>query len=178
MTRDLRARYLALVALAEDQAGSPEGETAARLAAAMLERFPTLQVPEAPEARQVIATRHGPDRVLLGRVAAFLGLETFRVGRRRQDGKGTRWREGLELRGAPELLELAAELYQAHRVHLDELLDWTAIGYAQGAFPVEVLEDAEVRQVPDAAIAAALAALEAGRQRQGLHRRRLTVAED
>lgn len=173
---NLRHRYAALRALAEDQAGTPEGDTAARMAARLLERCPDLEVPEAEAASRTLATRHDFDRELLGHVAAFLGLEAYRIGRRRPDGKGTRWREGLELRGAPVLLDLAAELYQAHRERLDELLTWTARGYAAGAFPVEAPAPADgppaAPLAPELA-SAAMAGLAAGDRHRARSPRRL-----
>lgn len=163
---DLRARYAKLRAVAEDQIGNPEGETAARLAAALLERFPDLQIPDAGErTSKRIPTRHRFDQVLLGRLAKFLGLETYRPGRRRPDGKGVRWADALELEGPAELVELAADSYADHRAHLDDLLFAVAVGYAQGAFPPSSDELADAADLPDHALGAALAALEAGRQR-------------
>jgi len=134
---DLHARYSKLLALAQDQDGTPEGETAARMAAAMLERFPELMVPEAKPVQLVIATRHSYDAHLLTRIAAFMGIEAYRIGRKRPGGKGVRWREGLQVEGPAGVLELINTFYQAHRARMDVLIKWTALGYAVGAFPVD-----------------------------------------
>lgn len=164
---DLRARYAKLIALAEDQADTPEGETAARMAAAMLERFPELQIPEAPPAKRVIATRHVYDQTLLTRIATFLACKAYQVGRGRSDGKGVRWREGLQIEGPPELIELVADFYQEHRKRLDDVLKWTAVGYAVGAFPRLDQEDTGDAQVltPEQ-LEAARAGLAAGKRNQ------------
>ena len=85
----------------------------------------------------MVATRHRTDSLLLIRIARFFGLQPFRVGRTRQDGKGVRWRDGLEVRGPRRVVELAVETYLEHRARLDEVLEYTAIGYLEGAFPRE-----------------------------------------
>lgn len=176
----IRSRYAALRALAEDQAGTPEGDTAARLADRLLERCPDLDATPVEIGSRTLAARHEFDSELLGSVAAFLGLEAFRIGRRRADGKGTRWRAALELRGPPVLLDLAADLYQAHRDRLDELLIWTARGYAAGAFPVEPVAPPSGREAaplaPELADAAA-AGLAAGGRHQATPPRRLLTGE-
>ena len=182
---DLRSRYAKLQALADDQAGTPEGDLAASMAAAMIERFPELEAPEAPPVKRVIATRHAFDVCLLTRIATWLGLEAYRVGHRRPDGKGVRWREGLQVVGTEDLVELVDTFYQAHRAHLDELLKWTAVGYAVGAFPrTREDEDADEdapRLTPEQ-LAAARAGLEAGKRHQAAvpvpRTRWLTEAED
>lgn len=158
-----RDRLAKLQAVARDQAGTPEGASAARLAARYLERFHELEASTAPPVERVVATRHRFDSILLTRVAAFLEVRAFRVGRKRPDGKGVRWREGLELRGPADLVELAVETYQDHRDRLDQVLEWAAVGYLEGAIPLERPVDApEGEEPPAELLAVALGAMAAG----------------
>lgn len=182
----LARRYRALCALAEDQAGTPEGDTAAAMAAAMLARCPDLELRAEPPEARIFACRHEPDRVLLGRVAAFVGVDAYRIGRKRGDGKGTRWREGLELGGPAQLLDLAGDLYEIHRARVDELIRWTVIGYAAGAMPIEqdrsqTPGDRKADPVAPDLLDAALAGLKHGRGAQASRdtpRGLLTTGED
>lgn len=164
---NLQDRFQKLQARAAADAGTSEGETAARLAAAMLRRWPDLVVQETAPISRVFATRHGYDRELLTSIAGYLGLDAFKIGHHRP-GKGPRWREGLSIVGSAELLDFAGELYAEHRRHLDELLSWTAVGYALGAFPFQETEEQdegdEAPSIPPELLGVALAGREAGQR--------------
>jgi len=167
---DLASRYAKLIALAEDQAGTPEGAVAERLAGQLRDRYPDLlaDVGE-PTTERVVAYRHTFDRT-------FLGLEAFRVGRHRRDGKGVRWRDALELRGPADLVDLAVEFYRDRRDALDDLLGWTAVGFAQGAFPIEA-DDDEDQDDEDVRRPATLEALQAAQAGLAAGRRHRPPAE-
>jgi hypothetical protein len=160
--RDPRATYLHLIGLARDQAGTPEGDTAARLAEAMKAKYgpEAVETPPEPDHAEALAYSTEYERTLAVRIGAFLGLKTMKRGYARADGKGTRWRSQVSLEGPRDLVELGAELYTDYRKRLAELLDYVAAGYAFGAFPIPPAE----RQAGDAKplTAAQLAAIRAG----------------
>lgn len=168
MAVDLRSRWAKLDALARDQADTPEGAQARKLADRILEAFPELGA-DTPDVTRRLAWKDRHDRNLLGRVLESLGLQDVkRTGyRRKEAGKGVRWRDSYDVTGPPELLDLAAELYEEHRRHLAQLLTWTGIGYAQGAFPLEAKGGGtDPSELDPDVLAAARAAMAAGDARR------------
>lgn len=164
-TRDPRATYLHIRALADDPR-TPAAERAnAQAAAARLEARYGPDAVEAPaaEGAEVVTFANAADHDLAVRIAAFYGLDTFRKGYARGDGKGTRWRDQVEIRGPADLVELAAASYRRHRAILAEILRYTAGGYTCGAFPMPPSERAEnPDELPDHLVDAFHAASRAG----------------
>lgn len=175
--RDPRATYLHLVNLARDQAGTPEGTTAAELAAAMKAKYGPEVVEATPEpmgsTKVAYSTAYEHDLAI--RIGTFLGLGTFKVGYAREDGKGTRWRDQVKYEGPQDLTELAAGIYQDHRKRMAEILEYVAHGYAIGAFPLPPSE----RKSSDGPelTAAQLAALRAGARAGEANRHQRPVPE-
>lgn len=160
--RSPRATYLHLISLARDQAGTPEGDTAATLAAAMKAKYgpEAVETPPEPDHQLRVSYTTEYERTLAVRIGTFLGLRTMRYGYAREDGKGTRWRDQVSLEGPRDLVELGAGLYADYRKRLAEVLDYMAAGYAHGAFPLPPSE----RKASDGPelTAAQLAAIRAG----------------
>ena len=162
MARDPRATYLHLANLARDQAGTPEGDTAAQLAAAMKAKYgpEAVETPPEPDHAKALAYTTEYERQLAVRIANFLGITPMRRGYAREDGKGTRWRSQVSMEGPRDLVELGAKLYADYRKRLADVLDYMAAGYAHGAFPMPPRE----RKSTDGPelTAAQLAAIRAG----------------
>ena len=81
---DPRQTYAHLSTLARDQAGTPEGETAARIAEKMRDRYgPDVETSAEELATVRLSFSNAYEKTILGRVALYLGLMAYTVGRRR-----------------------------------------------------------------------------------------------
>lgn len=187
-----RRRYAALSALAHDQVGTPEGDSAARAAAALLSAYGSEALTQGLDSagqvelvKRTIAWRHEGDRSLGIMIATFLGLDPKRNGYAREDRPGeTRWRNQTDATGPVELVELWVQLYEEHRARMAEIMEWAGLGYAMGAFPQPPSEDGDEDEdrppMDPAHVQAAMAAQELGRRHQATvpipESRRLTTA--
>lgn len=138
MARDPRVTYAHLVNLARDQAGTPEGDTAAKLAEELKHKYgPGVAVAEAePDYKQRVAYNTENERALAVKIGSFLGLESMRYGNPRSDGKGIRWLSIVSFEGPRALVLIAVKLYQEYRGKLAEVLEYTTAGYVAAAFPM------------------------------------------
>ncbi len=138
MARDPRQTYLHLMNLARDQAGTPEGETAARAAEALKGKYGpgVVLAEEEPVYKHRVPYNNEPERILAVKIGGFLGIECMKYGTKRTDGKGVRWDSAVGYEGPREVVLLAAKLYQDYRRKLAEVLEYTTAGYASAAFPM------------------------------------------
>lgn len=177
MARDPRQTYLHLMNLARDQAGTPEGETAAKLAEELKHKYgPGVAVAQdEPVYKQRVPFNSENERILAVEIGAYLGIESMKYGESRADGKGVRWLSIVSYEGPRDLVLIAVKLYQEYRRKLAEVLALTARGYAAAAFPVPQTERPE--GAPRNYTAAQLAAIRGGMSAGNLDRHRAPVPE-
>lgn len=165
---DPRATYRHLKALAKDQAGTPEGEEAARIAEKLRARYGSDVVVEEEETATVrLSFSNAYEKIILGRVAVYLGLTAYTVGRRRTDGKGIRYLEVLDLEGPRSIVQLAEPLYDQYRARAARYLEMSLGGWLFSALPLPRPPDLDSSPAPEISpedLAAALAGQEIGRQ--------------
>ena len=126
---DLKNKYRNLQALAEDQAGTPEGELAAEMAARLLEKYPELEL-DAEEKLVRIEYKWAQEyeRQLLLRLVLFwdLGIAFPRHKQRKR----------LVLEGPESIMPLITMQYKAHRRRLKSMLETVYVNYLAGAVPI------------------------------------------
>lgn len=167
---DPKQTYMRLSSLARDQAGTPEGETAARIAEKMRDRYgPDVETSAEELATVRLSFSNTYEKTILGRVALYLGLTAYTVGRRRTDGKGMRYLDVLDLEGPASIVQLAKPLYDQYKEKASRYLELSLGGWLFGALPLPPPPDLDSRPVPEISpedLEIALAGQRAGSQNQ------------
>jgi len=143
-----RETYLKIKRLAEHGATPGEREAAKNALTKMYAKYRSseLETVEMEQGRVEVTWQHNWERNLIQHVAHYLDVEVhcFADGHRRT----TRI-----LRGPTHLVELAADLYHAHRAILKARIFQFTLGYNQGAMPV-TLKSSDRKPDPQEAEAA------------------------
>lgn len=133
MMNRIYRRFRALLSLARNQAGKPEGVSAARLAERLRARYPWLR-PEDPNALEhvrasVPCTSTWEREALVGLCAHWdLDLKHYLPGQRGHGGLA-------QISGPRGSVERLQSAWPEHRYRLEGMTEWMAAMYAHAAFP-------------------------------------------
>lgn len=131
-------KYFSLLRLAKDQAGKPEGETAADIANRMREKYGEslehLTADDLDLQTDGVRWTHNWERETLISIAHWLGYEATK---RRQGSRGP-WRKVIYVTAPAAILEEWKEAFKAHRGRIERIQSMAICGYLMGAFPSSI----------------------------------------